>query len=101
MEQPRGFVDMKHPDFVCKLHKSIYGLKQAPRAWFHCLSTSLLELGFTASLVDSSLFIFIHGDIKVFLFTYVDDIMVTRTHVFVITALIVQLQKKFSYKGFG
>jgi hypothetical protein len=57
MEQPHGFVDMEHPDFVCKLHKSIYGLKEAPRAWFNCLSNSLLDLGFTASLVDSSLFI--------------------------------------------
>jgi hypothetical protein len=37
MEQPRGFVDMKHPDFVCKLHKSIMGLNK------------LLELGSTMS----------------------------------------------------
>jgi hypothetical protein len=60
MEQPQGFVSKEHPDFVCKLRKSIYGLKQAPRDWFHCLSTSLLELGFTASLVDSSLFFFLN-----------------------------------------
>ncbi|RVW80782.1 Retrovirus-related Pol polyprotein from transposon RE2 [Vitis vinifera] len=28
----RGFVDEKHPEYVCKLHKALYGLKQAPRA---------------------------------------------------------------------
>lgn len=64
MEQPQGFIDKEHPDYVCKLHKLIYGLKQAPRAWFHCLSSSLLELDFTASLVDTSLFISIQDKIK-------------------------------------
>jgi hypothetical protein len=58
MEHPQGFLDATHPDFVCKLHKSIYGLKQAPRAWYQCLSSSLLDLSFHAYLVDSSLFIF-------------------------------------------
>jgi hypothetical protein len=101
MEQPQGFISKEHPDFVCKLQKSIYGLKQAPRAWFHCLSTALQELGFSASLVDSSLFIFIHGDIKVFLLIYVDDIVVTGTHMHVISALILQLQQKFPMKDLG
>jgi hypothetical protein len=32
MEQPKGFMDPQHADFVCKLHKVIYGLKQAPLA---------------------------------------------------------------------
>jgi hypothetical protein len=57
-EQPRGFMDKTHPDYVCKLHKSLYGLKQALQAWFNRLSSFLQELGFVASLVDPSLFIF-------------------------------------------
>ena len=39
MEQPIGFQDSSHPDYVCKLSKSLYGLKQAPRAWFHRLTS--------------------------------------------------------------
>ena len=27
MEQPIGFQDSSHPDYVCKLSKSLYGLK--------------------------------------------------------------------------
>jgi hypothetical protein len=76
MEQSQGFPDKAHPNFVCKLHKAIYGLKQAPRVWFHRLSTFLLEIGFIASLVASSLFLYLHGDIKLFMLIYVDDIIV-------------------------
>jgi hypothetical protein len=101
MEQPQGFLDPSKPDHVCRLHKSIYGLKQAPRAWFTCLSSTLLDLGFVASLVDSSLFIFIMNNIKIYLLIYVDDIIVTGTHSTVITSLISQLQTKFPVKDLG
>jgi hypothetical protein len=92
MEQPQGFCDTAHPDFVCKLHKSIYGLKQAPRAWYQCLSSALLDLGFQASVVDSSLFIFIQKHVKIFMLVYVDDIIVTGTNLMVIQSLISTLQ---------
>jgi len=101
MEQPPGFIDKQHPDFVCKLHKAIYGLKQAPRAWFHRLSVFLLELGFIASLVDTSLFLYHCGAIKLFVLIYVDDIIVTGTHSNVISALIYHLQQEFPLKDLG
>ena len=41
MEQPIGFKDSSHPDYVCKLSKLLYSLKQAPRAWFHRLTSFL------------------------------------------------------------
>ena len=52
MEQPIGFHDSSHPDYVCKLSKSLYGLKQAPRARFHRLTSFLQDLGFQASKAD-------------------------------------------------
>lgn len=101
MEQPQGFIDSSKPDHVCQLHKSIYGLKQAHRAWFNCLSSALLDLGFIASLVDSSLFIFIQHNIEIYLLIYVDDIIVASTHCAIIISLITQLQVKFPMKDLG
>nr|GEZ67294.1 ribonuclease H-like domain-containing protein [Tanacetum cinerariifolium] len=34
MQQPLGFQDSQHPNYVCLLQRSLYGLKQATRAWF-------------------------------------------------------------------
>jgi hypothetical protein len=99
--QPQGFINKDYPHYVCRLHKSIYGLKQAPRAWFHCLSNTLLELGFKASLMDTSFFIFSRNNIKVFLLIYVDDIIITGTHFHVINSLITQLHTRFPIKYLG
>jgi hypothetical protein len=101
MEQPLGFVDATHPSFVCKLHKAIYDLKQAPRASFHRLSHFLLGISFIASLVDSSLFIYHHGPIKLYMLVYVDDIIVTGNDSNCIGLLISQLQQEFPLKDLG
>ena len=45
-EQPLGFVDPTHPDFVFKLDKSLYGIKQAPRAWYERLLSFLISNDF-------------------------------------------------------
>jgi hypothetical protein len=51
-----------------------------------------------ASLVDSSLFIFILHNVKIYLLIYVDDIIVIGTHKEAITSLISALQLKFPVK---
>jgi hypothetical protein len=43
VKQPPGFEDLKYPDHVYKLKKSLYDLKQAPRAWYDKLSNFLIE----------------------------------------------------------
>jgi hypothetical protein len=86
-----GFIDKNHHDLVCKLHKAIYGLKQAPRAWFTKLSNFLRELGFKGSLVDTSLFIYAHGLINIYMLIYMDDIIIIGTHPNVIHNIIAQL----------
>jgi hypothetical protein len=101
MEQPQGFKDATHPQYVCKLHKAIYGLKQAPRAWFNRFSSFLLDIGFKASLVDSSLFLFHNGRIHLFMLIYVDDIIITHTHPAAVQSVILRLQQEFPVKDLG
>ena len=56
MKQPPGFEDPEHPDWVCRLKKSLYGLKQAARCWFQELSKFLTSQGFEAHPLDPCLF---------------------------------------------
>jgi hypothetical protein len=101
MEQPKGFLDKHHLDFVCCLHKALYGLKQAPRAWFHRLSSFLLELGFKASPVDTSLFTLVANSTPIHMLVYVDDIIITGPDNLLISNVITQLQHEFPLKDLG
>jgi hypothetical protein len=62
------------------LYKSLYGLKQAPWAWYTRLNDFLLSIGFHASKVDTSLFIFSVGADICYLLVYVDDILLTGSN---------------------
>jgi hypothetical protein len=101
MEQLPGFVDLAFPHHVCKLHKALYGLKQAPRAWFTRLSQTLLEIGFSSSKVDPSLFLYHSNASHVFLLVYMDDIIVTGNNVATIQTIITKLQADFAIKDLG
>lgn len=56
MEQPEGFIDPLHPDWVCELKGLLYGLKQSSRQWNQRLHAVLLELGLSVSNYDPSLY---------------------------------------------
>jgi len=60
-QQPPGFVDPTTPDHVCLLQKSLYGLKHSPRAWYQRFTSYIRTLGFVASVMDTSLFVYKEG----------------------------------------
>ena len=101
MTQPQGYIDHNHPNYICKLHKSIYGLKQAPRALFESFTPQLLHLGFTASNADSSLFIYKQDKVIAYLLLYVDDIVLTDNTPSYLDHLIHQLNLIFDLKDLG
>nr|KAJ0197227.1 hypothetical protein LSAT_V11C700352060 [Lactuca sativa] len=75
LNQPPGFVDKDHPDYVYRLDKAVYGLKQAPRAWYEMLTSYLLENGYRRGAIDNTLFIKNKGSDMVLVQIYVDDII--------------------------
>jgi hypothetical protein len=86
---------------VCKLDKSFYGLKQAPHAWFTKLSKKLYELNFKGYKADTSLFFYNKNGLTIFIFVYIDDIIVTSSKPKGITTLLQDLKKDFSLKDLG
>ncbi|XP_075082902.1 uncharacterized protein LOC142166923 [Nicotiana tabacum] len=57
MDVPKGFAIQAGSHKVCKLHRSLYGLKHTPGQWNMKLTNALVQLGFTQSHFDYSLFI--------------------------------------------
>jgi len=93
VKQRPEFEDLKHPEYVFKLKKSLYGLKQTPRAWYERLSNFLLENDFKRGhvepivhyqmdcfVLDTTLFIkTLNKDILI-VQIYVDDIIFCSTN---------------------
>lgn len=98
MSQLPSFVNSTKPGFVCKLKKSIYGLKQAPRAWYSALKQALLDLGFTNSTSDTSLIIYRHDSIILYMLVYVDDLVLTSNNAAFLSHIISKLSNRFSIK---
>lgn len=101
MEQPPGFIDDAHPDYVCQLKKAVYGLKQAPRAWFNQFSDYLLSEGFVCTNANSSLFVAHHDQGVLYLLLYVDDILVTGNNIEYLTEFIQKLGDVFAMRDLG
>ena len=102
MHQTPRYVDLAHPNYVYKLHKSLYGVKQAPRAWFKRSAFQLLHLEFTTSMVDNSLFFFFcSAHTIIYILLYVDDIIVTGNDSTQIHNLIAALGQVFELKDLG
>lgn len=102
LEQPPGFEKLseKNEKLVCKLNKSIYGLKQAAKNWYEELANFLIGEGFTRSKNDYCLFSKI-GKEKVYLLTWVDDIVIAGSSETEIEKLKKALETKFKMDDRG
>ena len=98
IEQPHGFIDPQNPSYECKLRKEIFGLCQASRALYNELHEFLLDFGFINAHMDTSLFIFHHGNLTLLLLVYVDDIILIGTSHGFIDQFVTTLADRFSLK---
>eukprot|EP00253_Pinus_taeda_P017265 PITA_17265 len=74
VEQPQGFEVEDRRTHVCRLKKALYRLKQASRAWYACIDSYLVKLGFTRSDVDPNLYFKLVQGVPLILVLYVDDL---------------------------
>jgi ATP-binding cassette subfamily B (MDR/TAP) protein 1 len=95
MEQPPGYEDSQHPDWVCQLDRSLYGLKQSPWQWNVELHKVLLDLGLTNLKYNPTLYFKIQGNKLIgALTTHVDNLAIVGEPTYV-TTLIQSLGSKF------
>lgn len=70
MKQSLGFIKEKFPKHICRLRK-------APKSWYAQISDFLLHTGFYNSYVDVCLFVYSKFRTNVWIFIYVDDLILT------------------------
>lgn len=101
MEQPEGFVDEKHPDFVCKLNRSLYGLKQSGRQWNVRLHSVLTSMGLRRCETERCLYVGNVNGNKIILAVYVDDLLIASSDVGSIDIIKKKLANEFDISDKG
>nr|GFA37909.1 hypothetical protein [Tanacetum cinerariifolium] len=101
MEQPKGFVNPKYPNCVCKLKCSIYGLKQASREWNKRFNDEIKKFGFTQNRDEPCIYIKSSGGNITFLILYVDDILLMGNSILMLQSVKTYLGKCFAMKDLG
>ena len=101
MMQPKGFVDPKDADKVCKLQRSIYGLKQASRSWNLRFDEVIKGFGFVQTYGEACIYKKVSGSSIAFLVLYVDDILLIGNDVDLLKSVKDYLNSKFSMKDLG
>lgn len=101
VEQPPGFVNLTHPNYVFKLDKALYGLKKAPRAWYDTILKFFLDHDFVIGTVDKTLFKFVKDDHILLVQIYVDDIIFGSTNPKLCEKFSKIMQEKFEMSMMG
>lgn len=96
MAQPELFVDVKNPNKVCKLNKTIYGLKQAGREWNAKLDSVLKSIGFKQCNSDSCVYTMNIKQQRNIIAVYVDDILLAISSEQLLNKIKQQISSEFA-----
>ena len=81
MVQPRGFVDQKHPNKLCKLMRHIYRLKEASQNWNHSFNDEITKSGFVRNEYEYCVYKKTSESLVTFFVLYVNDITIMGNHI--------------------
>jgi len=98
MEQPEGYVDSKHPEYVCQLQRAMYGLKQGLVQFNKKISGTLENIGLIPTYSDRCVFTGRVGGDIVYMAFYVDDTIVASLSKRAIESVTAELSKTFELK---
>ncbi|GJU42249.1 retrotransposon protein, putative, ty1-copia subclass [Tanacetum coccineum] len=99
MEQPKGFVNPKYPNHVCKLKRSIYGLKQASRQWNKRFDDEIKKFGFAQNPDEPCVYLKASGSYVAILILYVDDILLMGNNIPMLQDVKSYLGRSFAMKN--
>ena len=97
MQQPEGFINPKHPFYVCSLLKSLYGLKQSGRLWNHTFDAFLKLYDLLTSDADTCVYyrLTTNNSVDLIVGIFVDDGIVCVSNAKDLDAVIAHLQSMF------
>ncbi|GKD34507.1 retrotransposon protein, putative, ty1-copia subclass [Tanacetum coccineum] len=101
MEEPKGFVNPKYLNYVCKLKRSIYGLKQASRQWNKRFDDEIKKFGFIQNRDEPCVYLKASGSNVTFLILYVDDILIKGNNILMLQDVKSYLGRCFAMKDLG
>ena len=102
VEQIDGFSTPGKKDQVYLLTKALYGLKQASRTWYERMDNHLIQLGFSRSQSEATLYVKVNaaGE-SLIVSVYVDDMFVTRRKIEIIQRFKNEMEKIFEMTSRG
>ncbi|GJZ73978.1 retrotransposon protein, putative, ty1-copia subclass [Tanacetum coccineum] len=101
MEQPKGFVNQKFPNRVCKLKRSIYELKQASRQWNKRFEDEIENFEFSQNRDEPCVYVKATRSYVPFLILYVDDKLIMKNNIPMLQDVKSYLGRCFAMKDLG
>ena len=101
MMQPEDFIAKNQEHMVCKLKRSIYGLKQASRSWNISFDQAIKSFCFEQNLDEPCVYKRHRDKVVMFLMIYVDDILLIRNDVRIMSSIKIWLSSQFDIKDLG
>ena len=98
IEQSLGFTSNNRDHKVYKLYRSIYELKQTSRSWNTHFNDAIKSFDFIKNEEEPCVYKKVSGKAVTFLRLYVDDILLIRNDVFMLTSIKSWLSKEFFLK---